>query len=510
MRKAVIYARVSSKEQAKHGYSIPAQVDLLTQYAKENKLSIVDIFKDEETAKQAGRTNFNRMIKFLKKTKTVKIILVEKTDRLYRNFKDYVTIDDLDLEMHLVKEHEVISQNSKSHQKFIHGIKVLMAKNYIDNLSEEVKKGQLKKAETGILPTFAPPGYLNKNKRIELNPPYDLYIRQLFEWFSTGNHSIKSLTTLAKDQGLTHPQTKRPFTKSSVHRILSTTFYYGLFDWGGKTFKGTHEPIISKDLYDEVQRILKKKNHGSETKRDFPFAGLLTCKKCGCAISAEVKKGKYVYYHCSYFKGRCGNDYIRQAKLDKLLGDVIHAINIPDEVADWMSSLIKDEMKQFRKRHHSLHNATEKRIEIIKQRIDRAYLDKQDGNITAEYWDEVSKKWQAELASLKLSQTQSLGSNQNFEIARNTLELSKTAYFQYVNADWPEKKKLLNSVLSNCSYYQENLDPVYKKPFDALVKGNKTGDWRRGWDSNPRHPEGAAIFETAPFVHSGTSPKNNL
>jgi len=141
MIKAVTYSRVSSKEQEKTGYSIPAQLELLRNYAAENKIKIIKEFKDSETGKRTGRTDFNLMLQFISDN-DIKVIIVEKTDRLYRNFKDYVTIDDLDVEVHLVKENQILSKNSRSHEKFIHGIKVLMAKNYIDNLSEEIKKGQ--------------------------------------------------------------------------------------------------------------------------------------------------------------------------------------------------------------------------------------------------------------------------------------------------------------------------------------------------------------------------------
>jgi site-specific DNA recombinase len=75
------------------------------------------------------------------------IILVEKTDRLYRNLKDWVTLDELDLEIHFAKENVVLSADSRSSEKFLHGIKVLMAKNYIDNLSEETRKGMTERAE---------------------------------------------------------------------------------------------------------------------------------------------------------------------------------------------------------------------------------------------------------------------------------------------------------------------------------------------------------------------------
>jgi site-specific DNA recombinase len=79
----------------------------------------------------------------------------------YRNLKDWVRLDELDIEIHLVKEGIILSRDSRSSEKFVHGIKVLMAKNYIDNLSEEARKGMQEKAEQGIWPTVAPLGYLN-------------------------------------------------------------------------------------------------------------------------------------------------------------------------------------------------------------------------------------------------------------------------------------------------------------------------------------------------------------
>ena len=90
-----------------------------------------------ETAKQTGRAAFGEMVAYLKAHPSVRVMLVEKTDRLYRNLKDWVTVDELDVEMHFPKEGVVLSRESRSSEKFMHGIKVLMAKNYIDNLSEE-------------------------------------------------------------------------------------------------------------------------------------------------------------------------------------------------------------------------------------------------------------------------------------------------------------------------------------------------------------------------------------
>jgi site-specific DNA recombinase len=257
------------------------------------------------------------MVKFLQAYREARDILVEKTDRLYRNFKDYVTLEDLDLVVHPVKESEVLSKDSRSHTKFIHGIKVLMAKNYIDNLSEETKKGMREKAEQGHYPSFAPLGYQNnrETKRIEIDPEVAALIRKLFEWYATGNYSLLQVRNIAREfmetQGLAFQYAKR-LTKSTVEHILKNPVYYGDFLWNGKLSHGSHLSIVSHALWEQTQEAFRKTNHPKQTKREFPFVGMLTCAFCGCAITAEIKKGKYIYRHCTGNHGPCQRPAARQ------------------------------------------------------------------------------------------------------------------------------------------------------------------------------------------------------
>jgi len=150
-KQAVIYARVSSKEQEKEGFSIPAQLKLLKEYAAAHGFTVAEKYVDVETAKQSGRASFGAMLAYLKARPSVRVLLVEKTDRLYRNLKDWVTVDELDVEIHFPKEGVVISRESRTSEKFMHGIKVLIAKNYIDNRSEEARKGMPGEGRAGYL-----------------------------------------------------------------------------------------------------------------------------------------------------------------------------------------------------------------------------------------------------------------------------------------------------------------------------------------------------------------------
>src|ERR1700719_1304385 len=210
-RQAVTYARVSSKEQEKEGFSIPAQLKLLKEYAAAQGFAVAQEYIDVETAKQTGRAAFGEMVAYLKAHPSVRVMLVEKTDRLYRNLKDWVTVDELDVEMHFPKEGVVLSRESRSSEKFMHGIKVLMAKNYIDNLSEEARKGMQEKAEQGIWPTKTPLGYRNiagpdGKKIIAPDPALSPIVARLFEWYARGDISLQEAARKAHAAGLLYPK----------------------------------------------------------------------------------------------------------------------------------------------------------------------------------------------------------------------------------------------------------------------------------------------------------------
>jgi DNA invertase Pin-like site-specific DNA recombinase len=235
LRLGVVYARVSSKEQEKEGFSIPAQLKLLRDYALSEGIRVVEEYVDVETAKQAGRSSFGEMVDYLRRHPEARIILVEKTDRLYRNLKDWVTLDELDLEIHFAKENVVLSADSRSSEKFMHGIKVLMAKNYIDSLSEETRKGMTEKAEQGIWPSYAPFGYRNVlgdsgKKTIEPDPELAPVVRQMFEWYATRRYSVREITRMAREHGLAFRNSGNPMPQSSVHKMLRNPIYMGDFD----------------------------------------------------------------------------------------------------------------------------------------------------------------------------------------------------------------------------------------------------------------------------------------
>jgi len=180
--KAVLYARVSSKEQAEEGFSIPAQRQLLRQYAQREHLQITVEFSDDETAKSTGRSGFGAMLTFFREHPDVRDLIVEKVDRLTRNFEDYGLLKRLGLAIHFVKEGTILHPSAHSSVRLFTGMRVLMAEHYVENLSEEVKKGMHEKASEGGWPTWAPLGYRNNRRPegIEPDPEKAPLVRELF------------------------------------------------------------------------------------------------------------------------------------------------------------------------------------------------------------------------------------------------------------------------------------------------------------------------------------------
>ena len=466
---------------------------LLRGYAIDNGLEVAREFVDVETAKQTGRTGFDEMVHYLRRAKGRAALLVEKTDRLYRNLRDYVTLDELDLEMHFVKESFVLSEDSRSTEKFMHGIKVLMAKNYVDNLSEEASKGMREKAEQGTWPSSAPLGYVNvrmgDRRGIAVEPERAGVVRRMFDWYARGEWSLGEVRHRAMAEGLT---TKRggPPSKSTVERILKNPFYMGTFQWAGKTYEGDHEPLVSVELFQRVQEGLRKGNHPvRESKRSFAYTGLIKCAHCGCSITAGRHKGKYVYYRCTGARGGCDTPLIREDRLEGLLGELVRRIQIDAETIDWIVAALRESHRDESAYHDEQVTRLQAEVKKIQARVDAAYEDRLDGAISDEYWERRSREWHSRQFELQAAIERHQKAGEHYlDSGVKILRLAERAYSLWLLQPQDEKRKLLDILLLNCTFDGERLWGTYAKPFCWLAEGPVRSVWRGRRDLNPRPP----------------------
>lgn len=396
--KAVIYARVSSEDQKRDGFSIPAQLDLLREFAEKHNIEVVKEFEEAETAKEVGRTQFNAMLNFLKTHKNVNTILCEKTDRLYRNIADSLKLDvrKTNYTIYFVKEGVVLSPKINSHEMFMHNLKVIMATNFIENLREETKKGINRKIKEGYFVSKPPYGYKKIDKNISvIDIETAPFVKQAFTLYAQGL-SLDVVRDRLKDEGYIYRKNCEKIDRSQLHKMLKNYGYLGYVTHKGEISPGKHTPIISEELFFKVQKQFKK--DGKPDKRlnhAFAFSGLLKCAECGSTITSEIKKGKYIYYHCSGGRCKCPQKkfYIREEELEKQFDEAVMRVQISEKHYEYIKQALKEsfeEKKEYDKSHRDIMQA---QISRIQTRLDKLYEDKLDGQITTEEWLTKKNKW---------------------------------------------------------------------------------------------------------------------
>jgi site-specific DNA recombinase len=199
----VTFARVACVEQANEQANerIAAQLNLCRDYAVWHCLQVVREFT---SVGKAGRKQFRAMLQFLKQNPDCRVIIAEKTDRLSRTLHDFVAVEELGAEVHLVKEGQIIASQPNSQDRsdrLVRGIFALMARHYIEALGEEIKTGQMAKAKRGQYPGRAPFGYVHNraSRTIEVDGKRGRLVTRIFKLCGSGTHSIDSLRKMMRD-----------------------------------------------------------------------------------------------------------------------------------------------------------------------------------------------------------------------------------------------------------------------------------------------------------------------
>ena len=340
--KAIILARVSTEEQKEAGNSLPAQVERLKTYCKRKDFEIVETFSFDESAYKNKRDEFDRIIEYLKNSKEKIAVCFDKVDRLSRNVFDkrvsllYEKAVADEIELHFVSDGQTITSNMSAVEKFQFGMSLGLAKYYSDAISDNVKRAYEQKLRNGEWINKAYIGYKNitledGTKDVIVDKDRGFLIKKIFELYATGNYSMRLLAKEMEKRGLTNHPSGLPVSTSQIDQILKNPFYYGAMRVKGKLYPHKYEPLISLHLFNKVEQVIASYNKKNfrRTNKPYVFRGLITCKKCGCLISPEIKKGKYVYYHCTNYHGNCDNVvWIKEEELLEQIKSVLQGLKL--------------------------------------------------------------------------------------------------------------------------------------------------------------------------------------
>ncbi len=483
---AVILARVSSREQEVEGYSLPAQKKLQIDYCERKGLAVRKVFTiSESAAKKNQRVVFNQMMDYINQNK-VKVLVCEKVDRLTRNFKDAVMIDewleeDELRQVHLVKDSLVLHKNSRSQEKLNWGMRVIIAKNYIDNLKEEVLKGMNEKLANGWLPGTPPVGYKTtgeSGKKIHIVDTASAPLaRQMFELYATGEYSVLTLSKKMAELGLV-TSNGRPLVSSHLHKLLRHQFYIGMIPWKGVIYEGAHEALISHELFDRVQVLLdgRRLKGPKFQKHNQLFKGLLRCEECSGMITWETHKDRW-YGRCKGYRG-CGKKrYARQDEVETQLTAAFDKLVAPSPaIIEWVTDALKAKHAEDMGVHDTSVKLLKSKHEDLKRRLDILYDDRLDGRISGERYDAKEKEITAQQKELmqKLDNTDTTYSRRLHK-GLDILEASQTAAELYKKKSPGERQALLADLFTDLTLNGKTLKYEYT-PLAAAIsdKAEKT------------------------------------
>ena len=489
----IVYTRKSTEDDDRQVLSIEAQLFELKEFAAKEKLEIVASFEEAKTAKEPGRIKFAEMLSLIEKGKA-EGILSWNPDRLARNSVDGGRIIHM-IDRGLIKslKFPTFWFEPTPQGLFMLSIAFGQSKYYVDNLRENTKRGLRQKIRNGVWPGWAPLGYLNnlKTKGIDIDPHKAARLRRIFELYSTGNQTLYSLANCCDKNGLKGKLNKK-ISPSNIQSILQNIFYIGLMKYKGEIFEGTHEPLLSKKLFDKCQEVMAKRGKVKEVrKHNFTFLGLLKCGSCGCSITAEKQKG-HNYYRCTKKKGLCQEKYLREESLLKQIKNFLQKVSLSShDTGKVLAALNQEEERAKQQAQSEAVNLKEQlaQIEVKLQKLLDVYL---ENVLTQQEYAAKKEKLIAEKVRLeeKITEIEQRGASWLEPAREFVLSLNQAAEL-IKSENKSEMTTFLKNIGSNCILENRQLKFSPKIPYDLVAERSEAtsktlqfSDWLPREDSN--------------------------
>lgn len=407
MKRAALYVRVSTMEQAKEGYSIPAQTSKLTAYAKAKDYAIVNTYTDPGySGAKMDRPGLQQMIRDVKKNK-IDVVVVYKLDRLSRSQKNTLYLIEDVFATHDVDFISMLESfdTSTPFGRATIGMLSVFAQLERDTITERMHMGRTERAKQGYYhgSGVVPIGYDYIDGELIINEYEAQIVREIFDLYVNHSKGQQHITTRMVKK---YPDKVKTLT--IVKYALQNPLYIGKISWDGNVYQGHHEPIISKELFEKAQEIFREKAKTGTTNSNQKslLAGLIYCGKCGAKVFRETggggsykgKKYNYSYYTCRSVKKmmpslvkdwNCDQKRIRCDQVEKVVVEAIKNLDLKKMIletdidskdAEKEKSLIRKEIAKLEKQKNKLVDLYQfgnieieklnERIDIINRRTD--------------------------------------------------------------------------------------------------------------------------------------------
>lgn len=507
--KYFIYCRKSSEDEDRQILSINSQIEVLKELAQRLELKVVRIFTESKSAEAPyQRPVFTEMIQRIKRGEA-EGILCWKLDRLARN------PDEAGMIIGMLKREEIkhIKTNERDYHPqdnaIISYVEFGMADQYSRDLSVNVKRGLKTKLLMGWYPSRAPLGYLNtatKEKgtnEIVKDPERFDVVRQMWNLMLTGNYTPPQILKIVNKEWKFKTRTTKkytgtkPLSRSQIYKMFINPFYYGWFEYGKENnkqlYKGSHEPMITEEEFDRVQKLLGREGRPRPKEHRFAFTGLMRCGNCGAMITAEekIKRQKngnvhhYVYYHCTKRKDEnCPEKMVELKDLNAKIDTLIKNLSISEKFKGWAIKYLHEvRQNEAQSNEVILENKQKTLLQITKQ-LDNLLIkytspENENGQfISDQEYQTLKTRLVKEKSALESElKTQGKTIEEWVELSEKTFNFARYARIWFAKGDMETKRTIFACLGSHLVIQDQKLNvelhPYFKVIFENLAEAER-------------------------------------
>lgn len=495
MGSIAIYARKSTESEDKQIQSIDSQVKELKTYASKMGWRVAYVLIESKSAKAPGRVVFNKLYKLIQDGK-VNELLCWKLDRLARNPVDGGAIiwEMEENNLRYIHTPQRTFCNS-GNDKFWLQLEFGMAKKFVDDLRDNVKRGIRAKLENGWYPHRPPLGYLNdkENKTIITDPDRFRIVRKMWDFMLTGEYTPERISEFAsKSWGLRTRLVKtgggKPLNRSAVYKLFNNPFYYGMMIHQENLHNGKHKPMITKSEFDKVREILTGRHRSRSSKHTFKYTGLITCGECGSMITAEHQTNrfgsKYIYYHCTKKKRHisCSQKYVEERNLEQQIESFLSSITINKKLLQWALDHLMVSQDEITQNKEAIACSLEKRIATIEKELKELINLKLRDLLTDEEFLSKKKELTKEVSILS---EQLHNAPENFDLSLDRcvelFNFSAQAKNSFITGSDGDKTRILQYLRSNLVLMNKSLNVHGHEPLFAIQRTLNGAMSQNGW-----------------------------
>jgi site-specific DNA recombinase len=203
--------------------------------------------------------------------------------------------------------------------------------------------------------------------------------------------------------------------------------------------------------------------------KPFIFRGMITCGHCGCLVSPEIKKGKYVYYSCTNAKGICQRDYINEKEFLKEVSHYFDEISLSPEVIQEITQYLKEAYESEGRFYREQTTRLRKEQDQIQQRLSKLYDDRYDGKIDEAFFEKKLQEYKAREREVVQEMERHVNADESFHVTANmVLSLAQRSREIFESSEVDEKRQLLNFVFQNLELKDKKLSVTLREPFKII------------------------------------------